>query len=155
NTNIQGKLNSNPNQQFRIEFFANTACDGSGFGEGQTFIGSTSITTDAYGDANINAMLPLTPPGQFITATATSATNDTSEFSPCALVGGANPGSLQFLASFFLVEEFQGKATITVTRSSGMAGTVTVNYATQDATATSPADYSATSGTVTFGDGEV
>ena len=155
NTSIQGKLNSNPNKQFRIEFFSNTSCDGTGFGEGQTFIGSTSVNTDASGDAIINASLPLMPTGQFITATATSPTNDTSEFSPCALVGGANPGALQFESSFYLAEEFLGIATITVTRTNGMTGAVSVNYATSDGSAISPDDYTPTSGTLNFADGEV
>ena len=154
-TSITGKLNSNPNKQFRIEFFANNTCDGTGFGEGQTFIRSTSVTTDANGDAAINAIFPGTPSGQFITATATSPDNDTSEFSPCALVGGANPGALQFESSFYLAEEVQQLATITVTRTSGMAGAVSVNYATSNGSATSPDDYTPTSGTLNFADGEV
>ena len=45
NTTIQGMLNSTPSATFTIEFFANTACDTSGFGEGQTFIGSAMVTT--------------------------------------------------------------------------------------------------------------
>jgi hypothetical protein len=155
NTSFQGKLNSNPNKSFRIEFFSNTACDQSGFGEGQTFLGSTSVTTDASGNATISASLPGSPAGQFVTATATSPGNDTSEFSPCALVGGPNPGVLQFESSFFLVEEALGTAKIIVTRTSGMNGPVTVHYATSDMTANSPADYTATSGTLNFADGEV
>lgn len=155
NTTILGQLNSTPNQQFRIEFFANSACHGSGFGEGESFIGFTNVTTDPNGDAAITATLPVTPAGQFITATATSPTNDTSEFSPCALVGGPNPGVLQFASSVFFAEEQFPTTKITVTRSSGMLGTVTVNYATSDGTATAPADYATTNGTLTFGDGEV
>jgi hypothetical protein len=155
NTSFQGKLNSNPNKTFRIEFFSNANCDGSGFGEGQVFLGTTSVTTDANGNATINASLPVNPVGNFVTATTTSPGNDTSEFSPCALVGGPNPGVLQFESNFFLVEEALGTAKITVTRTSGMTGPVTVHYATSDMTATSPADYTATSGTLSFGDGEV
>jgi parallel beta-helix repeat protein len=155
NTTILGTLNSTPGKQFRIEFFANSACNGSGFGEGETFIGFATVTTDGSGDAAITATLPVVPVGQFITATATSATNDTSEFSPCALVGGPNPGVLQFLSSFFLAEEQIPTVKVTVTRSSGMLGTVSVNYATSDGSATAPADYATTSGTLTFADGEV
>ncbi len=71
-TNIQGTLNSTADTTFRIEFFANTACDPSGFGEGQTFLGFTSVTTDGGGNAGINVALPTAvPAGQFITATAT------------------------------------------------------------------------------------
>jgi hypothetical protein len=155
NTSIQGVFNSIPNKQFRLEFFANNVCNGSGFGEGQVFLGTASVTTDASGNGTINTTLPVAPAGQFITATATSAGGDTSEFSPCALVGGANPGVLQFESSFFIESEINGTAMITVTRSNGMLGAVTVHYATSDGTATTPADYADTSGTLTFGDGEV
>ena len=155
NTSFQGNLNSNPNKQFRIEFFSNPACDGSGFGEGRTFLGSTSVNTDANGNAAINVSLPVSPVGNYVTATATSPDNDTSEFSPCALVGGPNPGVLQFASSFFIVEEAQGTAKIMVTRSNGMTGAVSVNYATSNGSATTPADYAATSGTLNFADGEV
>ena len=92
NTVVSGSLNSLPNKQFRIEFFFNIACDGSGFGEGKTFFGSTMVTTDANGNATISGTFPVVPNGQYVTATATSPDNDTSEFSPCALVGGPNPG---------------------------------------------------------------
>jgi 6-phosphogluconolactonase (cycloisomerase 2 family) len=86
-TMIQGTLNSAANTTFRIEFFANTACDSSGNGEGQTFIGSAMVTTNSGCNANINVTLPATvPSGQFITATATDPNNNTSEFSPCRQV---------------------------------------------------------------------
>ena len=155
NTTFQGNLNSNPNKQFRIEFFSSPACDGSGFGEGRTFLGSTSVNTDGNGNAAINVSLPVTPVGNYVTATATSPENDTSEFSPCALVGGPNPGVLQFASSFFIVEEAQGTAKIMVTRSNGMTGAVSVHYATSNGSATAPGDYTATSGTLNFADGEV
>ncbi|HEY3027403.1 MAG TPA: hypothetical protein VGJ55_14735, partial [Pyrinomonadaceae bacterium] len=45
-TTIEGTLNSSPNTQFRIEFFANDACHLSGFGEGKTFLGAGVVTTD-------------------------------------------------------------------------------------------------------------
>jgi len=155
NTSIQGTLNSTPNKQFRVEFFANNKCGVSGFGEGQVFLGFASVTTDGNGDATINTTLPGAPAGQFITATATSPGDDTSEFSPCALIGGANPGVLQFESKFFIASEIDGTAKITVTRSNGMLGTVSVHYATSDGAATAPADYASTSGDLTFADGEV
>ena len=79
---VTGSLNSTPDGTFRIEFFGNTACDVSGNGEGATFLGATAVTTDANGSATIP--LFTAAPGQFVSATATDGSNNTSEFSNCA-----------------------------------------------------------------------
>ncbi|HEU4891732.1 MAG TPA: FG-GAP-like repeat-containing protein [Vicinamibacterales bacterium] len=81
---VQGTFNSTPNATFTIHYYGNAACDPSGNGEGQTFLGGVSVTTDANG----NVPLPLftAAVGLIVTATATSATNDTSEFSSCVTV---------------------------------------------------------------------
>jgi CSLREA domain-containing protein len=85
---ISGTLNSTANTAFRIEFFAGVDCNPSGFGEGQTFLGSTSVTTDASGNAGFGPLIfGGVPAGETaITATATDPDGDTSEFSEC--VGG-------------------------------------------------------------------
>ena len=81
---VQGTFNSTANGTFTIYYYGNTACDSSGNGEGQTFLGGVSVTTDANG----NAAIPLfeADTGTIVTATATSPTNDTSEFSACVTV---------------------------------------------------------------------
>ncbi len=90
NTMIQGSLNSTASTQFRIEFFSNTVCDGSGNGEGDIFIGSTVVTTDPACLAPFNVNLPVSvPAGQSITATATDLQGNTSEFSACVPVAAA------------------------------------------------------------------
>jgi len=87
-TTIEGTLNSTANTTFRLEFFSNVACDPSGFGEGETFLGSADVTTDAAGDVSFSATLPTAAPADqgVITATATDPSNNTSEFSQCQLV---------------------------------------------------------------------
>ena len=83
NTAVEGSLNSAASTTFLIEFFANTACDPSGFGEGETFAGSALVTTTGN-DATISETLTGPLVGDFLTATATNqATGDTSEFSAC------------------------------------------------------------------------
>ena len=88
---IQGTLNSTASTTFRVEFFSNAACDSSGNGEGQVFLGATNVTTDAGGNASINVTLPIAVAnGQSVTATATNTTtNDTSEFSACVLASSS------------------------------------------------------------------
>ncbi len=150
-TNIQGTLNSEANKAYRVEFFANTAADDGGNGEGQTFLGAQDVTTDGSGNAALNfETAVLVPTGQFVTATATNADGDTSEFSNALAVTGK--GTLAFSAATYTVNEPDGSATITVTRSGPTTGTATVNYATSDGSATDGSDYTATSGTLTFGD---
>ncbi len=84
NVTLSGTLNSTAATTYRIEFFANTTCDATGYGEGETFIGTTDVTTDADGNASFG---PLTFPAAEntdITATATDPDGNTSEFSQCA-----------------------------------------------------------------------
>jgi hypothetical protein len=82
---LRGTLNSTPNTDLILEFFATPACDPSGFGEGDLFLGSTPVTTDASGNAVFVATLNQSvPAGSVASATAIRTdTGDTSEFSAC------------------------------------------------------------------------
>src|SRR5262249_45734584 len=64
------------------------------------------------------------------------------------------PGALQFSTGSVQVSETAGSATITVTRTGGSDGTVTVHYGTSNGTARAGVNYTATSGTLTFAAGE-
>jgi hypothetical protein len=88
-TSIAGTLNSVASSTYRLEFFANNSADPSGFGEGQSFIGTTNVTTDASGNASFNVNVPGIAAGQRVTATATDPNGNTSEFS--AVFPAANP----------------------------------------------------------------
>jgi Calx-beta domain-containing protein/WD40 repeat protein len=63
------------------------------------------------------------------------------------------PGQVQFSAATYSVNESGGTATITVTRTGGTGGVVTVDFATSDGTATATQDYTPASGTLTFNPG--
>jgi CSLREA domain-containing protein len=84
---IQGILVSAGNTTFQIQFFSDDACDPSGYGEGQTYLGSAWVTTPPVGRAQFKVTLqaPLAN-GTFVTATATDPANNTSEFSQCVRV---------------------------------------------------------------------
>ena len=102
-TAIAGTLNSTANTVFRIEFFSSQTSNPSGFGEGQNFIGSASVTTDASGNANFDQTVPVTVfPGQIVAATATNPTGNTSEFSRSIQLGGiagGTPADLSVIAT--------------------------------------------------------
>jgi CSLREA domain-containing protein len=152
-TNIQGTLNSTAGTVFNLDFFSNSACDASGSGEGKTYLGSVQTTTDGSGNVSFNVNLPTALQAErVVTATATDPNGNTSEFSPCNLT--LFPGQLQFSAASYNVIEDIGQATITVTRTNGTSGQVSVDYATSNGTATAGTDYTAASGTLTFADGE-
>jgi len=52
--NLLGTFNSTPNTTYTIEFFSSPSADPSGYGQGQTYLGSTAVTTDATCSAPIN-----------------------------------------------------------------------------------------------------
>jgi hypothetical protein len=80
-TTITGRLNSAAATLYRIEFFANDAVDKSGYGEGQSFIGFTNVTSSASGNVSFSASFPQIGANQRVTATATDPSGNTSEFS--------------------------------------------------------------------------
>ncbi len=83
---LQGSLNSVAAQTFTLDFYGNDECDPSGNGEGQTYLGTASVTTDASGNATFELTLTVAAPGNFFTATATDAAGNTSEFCACRAV---------------------------------------------------------------------
>ena len=154
NTTIAGQLNGAANQTFRIEFFSNTSADPTGNGEGQTYLGFQDVTTDGTGNANIQFTTPTAVTG-FITATAIDATGDTSEFSAAVQVSTPTIAIVPSVASQLEGNSGTTPYNFTVTLSQASTQTVTVNYATQDGTATlANSDYIQTSGQLTFAPGQ-
>ena len=102
-TILSGTFNSTASSTFRLEFFSNSACDGSGNGEGEIYLGYADVTTDGSGNATFTDTFATTSqPGSFLTATATDGSNNTSEFSPClALTSLPTPVLVGFTGSSF------------------------------------------------------
>ena len=68
--------------------------------------------------------------------------------------GSAAVGSLQLSASSYAVAQNAGSAQIAVNRPGGSSGAVSIAYATADGTAVAGIDYTATSGTLQWADGD-
>ncbi|MGH7177475.1 MAG: SdrD B-like domain-containing protein, partial [Tepidisphaeraceae bacterium] len=65
-----------------LEFFVNDGADPSGSGEGKTFVGQVTVNTNGSGLGNYSfALLSVVAVGTPVSATATGADGDTSEFS--------------------------------------------------------------------------
>jgi len=68
--------------------------------------------------------------------------------------GSPPPGSLQFSSGSYSAPENAGSITISVLRAGGSAGAVSVHYATGDGTGVAGTNYTATSGTLDWADGD-
>ena len=80
-TNPQGILDASPNTTYSLDFYANNAPDPSGYEQGQFYLGSTTVTTDALGHGAFSAMLSAaTTTSQWVSVTATDPAGNTSEF---------------------------------------------------------------------------
>ncbi len=80
-------------RSYRIEFFASSTADPSGYGQGQRYLGFVDVTTDVTGNATFSAVLNASvTSGDVISATATDLTLlDTSEFSQDIVAGNQAP----------------------------------------------------------------
>ncbi|MFW6053392.1 MAG: right-handed parallel beta-helix repeat-containing protein, partial [Persicimonas sp.] len=89
---VKGKLHSEAEEDYKLQFFANDTCDDSGYGEGETFLGSTTVMTDVDGNTPFYFAVDADKvTGGQITATATrldasDQPTDTSEFSKCKAI---------------------------------------------------------------------
>jgi hypothetical protein len=93
-TAVVGSLFAAPNKTYTIEFFAAEEADPSGYGEGEIYVGSQFVTTDAAGNAVFVASgLPTVQKGMWVSATATDPNGNTSEFS-LAVVTESNPAPI-------------------------------------------------------------
>ena len=95
-TNFVGTLDSTASSgPYRIEFFASPTCNAgppNDFGEGMTFLGSTTVSTGASCIGAFNVTLAVAVAnGTIVTATATDPSNNTSEFSQCFTAGVTLP----------------------------------------------------------------
>jgi hypothetical protein len=107
---------------------------------------NVSITQDVSVESDETVNLTLSNPG----GGAVLGTNT----AVLTILDDDSPGTLQFSSATYSVNEGGGTATITVPRTGGSTGAVSVDYATSDGTATSGVDYTTTSGTLNWADGD-
>jgi hypothetical protein len=100
-TTIAGALSGQQaDTTYVLQFYSNLTADPSGAGQGQTLLGTETVTTDGSGDATFS--FSFTTPsttGQFVSATATDPLGNTSEFAQDVTVSaGAAPAAAAMAA---------------------------------------------------------
>lgn len=135
-TTLSGSYLAGTNETYRFEFFLNNQCDSSGSGEGETYLGATTATTNIVtGIASYNLTLNdfVAPAGTFVTATATriiaGTPRATSEFSGCSTVPGTGPTTCTpaFLPASANFRHPGGTASISVKLAGSCSWTATSN----------------------------
>jgi IPT/TIG domain/S-layer homology domain len=118
-TRIIGKLDSAPSTTYDLDFYSNSVCSNfpREFVEGETWLGTAQVTTDASGHADIDVNLAVaTEAGARITATATDPAGNTSEFSQRIIFSINPPSGPDTGGTAFTVSgtDFADPSTITV-----------------------------------------
>ncbi|HEX8833573.1 MAG TPA: lamin tail domain-containing protein, partial [Abditibacteriaceae bacterium] len=80
-TTVEGKLQGQTGVTYTIDFYSSSAAHASGYGEGATRIGTTTVSVRSNNVTSFGATLPVQPVGSIITAIATDAGGNSSEFS--------------------------------------------------------------------------
>jgi parallel beta-helix repeat protein len=89
---LSGTLDSAASGPFTIDFYTSTTPDSSGFGQGEIYLGSTTVTLDSTGHGTFTATFAGPAAGQIaVTATATDADGNTSEFAMTQTIPPAPP----------------------------------------------------------------
>jgi hypothetical protein len=97
------------------------------------------------------------PTGNAVTAHERQALNDTRETTANFRMGLSSftgPGSVLFVPASYSVSESGGSVLLTVARHRGSSGAISIDYATMPGSASAGADFTMTSGTLNWADGD-
>ncbi len=139
---VQGTINGLPSTVYQIELFRSTAATAAA-AEGETFLSTVAVTTDATGNGRFTADLP-TVTGGLILATAIDPTGNTSEFSSPLSIGSPTV-TIAPLAPASNPEGNTGNTPFSfrITLSQPSSQATTVVYSTANGSATAGTDYTA------------
>jgi len=117
-THITGVLHSKASTVYDLDFYANNCSNfPREFAEGQTWIGTTEVTSDGNGDATFDETFPVaTTAATRITATATDPSGNTSEFSQGLAFRSGPPSGPAAAGTSIQIKgtDFAAGATVTV-----------------------------------------
>ncbi len=154
---VQGTVQTLPNATVDVELFRSQMLGSNGYGEGATPLGVVQVTTDASGQATLDATLPASgaAAGEYVSATS-STSDGTSEFSRS--LAAVN----QYLTPSVSIRDagrLEGDAgnspmVFEVVLSNASDRVINVNFETSAGSAVSSGDFSPNSGRITIPPGE-
>ena len=99
-TRVEGTLAGLPNSAYTVDFYSSPQPNRSGYGEGKTYLGAVSYLTDASGQAILDTtqLTSAVVPGQYLSATTTDSTGNTSEFARSLVVASRAESNLSVFA---------------------------------------------------------
>jgi hypothetical protein len=149
-TSIAGTLQSIPNSPFTVEFFRSTTCDPSGHGQGDVPLATLTLAGSQSGTIPFTAPFGAAVPiGHFITATATDAAGNTSEFSNCVAVAAGTASIDVSPSALSLLTRDSGTLTATLNTPAGAGGTTIVLANDNPSAASVPATVAVAPGALT------
>ena len=80
-TTISGNINGPADTVVIVDLYTLPTEPADGYGQGNTYLGSVTVTTSLSGNASFTFNAPTLPPNAIVSATATDAAGNTSEFS--------------------------------------------------------------------------
>lgn len=143
---VDGFLGAAPNTAYRIEAFGSATADSSGYGQGERFLSTFNVTTDASGRATFREDIPTSLTDiRFLSMTATDPSGNTSEFSEAF-----DLFSFAILISDATANESDGSLTFTVSANKPIDIPIDVEVQLNSDTALAGVDFDATARTITI-----
>jgi hypothetical protein len=151
-TTLSGTLSSTASRGFFIDVYRNPAVDPSGYGQGQVYVGGTSLTTTGGGSGSFTLTTPGGFAGQSFTVIATDATTgDSSEFS-ADFPATNGPVPLQFLGPYTWKSGSGFSFTMALQSNQDYTVQAATNLATNPIVWTNLTNFTATNSTVSITD---
>ncbi|MFK7997479.1 MAG: Calx-beta domain-containing protein, partial [Granulosicoccus sp.] len=116
--------------------------------DNQEFVIPINFDTEAENTESFAVVLGNATPDDSVLGTPAMATVVIND------VFNGEPGTVQFVSDTLSVDETDEELTISVSRTGGSDGALSVNFATSAGSATSGEDFASTSGTLTWEDGD-
>ena len=115
-TTVHAAFHSKPSATYSIDFYSDPAClsHPPALNQGQDFVGTSPVTTDAGGNATIDFVLPVVlAAGQPVTAIATDSSGRSSEFSQSILLRTSLPYGPNGSSNTLYGQQFESGSTAT------------------------------------------